>query len=124
MQPAPADHERLRRLNRLLDQALLLDADERERWLAALPPAQRIDLPRLQALLARAEIETDAFLSTPLSQRFDEPACGAADDDPGRPRTAGRGQQHPVDGWLGQEAPTRRWQRLLQALRGWWTRPG
>jgi eukaryotic-like serine/threonine-protein kinase len=69
--PSRGDGSRLQRLNALLEHALALDSVDREQWLQHLPAALQVDLPDLRVLLARAEIETDAFLSQPLSLRFD-----------------------------------------------------
>jgi len=53
------------RLNQLLDTALELPADQRERWLEALPDEHSSLKLRLRALLARAaRIETSDFLQT------------------------------------------------------------
>mgnify|MGYP000624256656 CR=1 FL=1 len=53
------------KLNELLDTALELPADQRERWLEALPDEHSSLKPRLRALLARAaRIETSDFLQT------------------------------------------------------------
>jgi hypothetical protein len=48
-----ADVPRWRRVNALLQEALLLSADEREAWLRALGPRHADLLPALRALLAR-----------------------------------------------------------------------
>jgi eukaryotic-like serine/threonine-protein kinase len=53
------------KLNELLDTALDLPAEERERWLDKLPDEHSALKPRLKALLARAaRIETSDFLQT------------------------------------------------------------
>ncbi|MBX3607138.1 MAG: protein kinase [Piscinibacter sp.] len=61
-----ADAERLKRVNTLLEEALELPEDEREDWLAALPPQHHDLRPMLRAMLSRAEVETDTFLAQPL----------------------------------------------------------
>jgi hypothetical protein len=53
------------RLSELLDTALELPAEDRERWIEALPEEHSALKPRLRALLARAaSIETSDFLDT------------------------------------------------------------
>jgi serine/threonine-protein kinase len=72
----------LRRINALLEQALALPVDARDPWLGTLPPEHQAFVPLLSSLLARAAVETDAFLQQPISATFDAPA-EAADDQPG-----------------------------------------
>jgi tetratricopeptide (TPR) repeat protein len=64
--PTP-DAERLRRVNALLEVALALPDDERDSWLRTLPPHQQPLVPLLVAMLARAAVETDDFLRTPVN---------------------------------------------------------
>jgi hypothetical protein len=67
MKPRPLpDTAHLRRINTLLEQALLLSEAEREAWLRALPEEQRALTPLLRALLMRAEVETDTFMRKPV----------------------------------------------------------
>jgi serine/threonine protein kinase/tetratricopeptide (TPR) repeat protein len=61
----PADPERLRRVNALLEAALALAPDEREAWLGALPEADRALVSTLRALLARASDDDDGFMHRP-----------------------------------------------------------
>lgn len=64
--PPPHDTARLARLNSLLAQALALPEARRGAWLRALPTEHQALVPALAELLARASIETDQFLRTPL----------------------------------------------------------
>ena len=67
------------RLSELLDTALELPAEERERWIESLPQEHSALKPRLRALLARAaSIETSDFLDTLPKVEGDE---GAAPGD-------------------------------------------
>ena len=50
--PKPAEAERLRSLNSLLEVGLSLPADQRAAWLAALPPQHQALIAPLKALLA------------------------------------------------------------------------
>ncbi len=78
------DPERLRSLNALLEVGLSLPQDQRPAWLQALPPEQQSFVPLLQALLARAVVETDDFMRQPAAAAFtdlDDP--DAATDQPG-----------------------------------------
>jgi eukaryotic-like serine/threonine-protein kinase len=54
-----------RQLDALLAQAQELPVEARERWLQNLPEACRALAPVLRSMLARAEVETDDFMSTP-----------------------------------------------------------
>jgi serine/threonine-protein kinase len=65
MKPTP-DAERLRSVNALLEVALALPEAEREPWLKTLPPHQQPLISVLSAMLARAAVETDAFLRCPM----------------------------------------------------------
>jgi hypothetical protein len=56
----------LRRVNTLLEQALMLSESEREAWLQGLAPEHRALAPLLRALLMRAEVETDTFMRKPV----------------------------------------------------------
>ncbi|WP_127995862.1 serine/threonine-protein kinase [Piscinibacter defluvii] len=80
---ATPDAERLKRVNRLLDEALALAPAERVAWLERLPAEQADLRPLLGALLSRAGVETDTFLQRPL--RLDLPALDAAEADEDRP---------------------------------------
>lgn len=73
--PNPTEAERLRSLNSLLEVGLALPLEQRPQWLAQLPAQHRELSGLLGTLLARAEVETDDFLRTPLSL--------APDDTPG-----------------------------------------
>ena len=66
------------RLSELLDTALELPAEDRERWLESLPQEHSALKPRLRALLARAaSIETSDFLDTlPKVDGDDDAAAG------------------------------------------------
>jgi serine/threonine-protein kinase len=85
------DPERLRRVNMLLEAALALPQQERDRWLQDLPPAQQPLVPLLRTLLARAAVETDAFMRSPAGFVVDQlahlpeidEACDAAGDEVG-----------------------------------------
>jgi len=85
------DPERLRRVNMLLEAALALPQQERDRWLQDLPPAQQPLVPLLRTLLARAAVETDAFMRRPAGFVVDQlahlseidEACDAAGDEVG-----------------------------------------
>lgn len=68
----PADPERLRRVNALLEVALALPLGERDAWLAALPADDHEVVPALRALLARAAVETDTFMRRPLALGLDD----------------------------------------------------
>jgi len=79
-----AGHDRWRRLNALLEEALELPVHERDAWLAALPAPQRPLVPMLGAMLARASVDTDSFLSRPISLALDGlRALDAPEDQPG-----------------------------------------
>lgn len=79
MTPKPAlETGRLRRINELLDTALALPPAMREGWLAGLAPEDQPLRATLGTMLARAEVETDDFLRTPLELDDDE-ADGASD---------------------------------------------
>jgi len=66
------------RLSELLDTALELPAEDRERWIEALPEEHSALKPRLRALLARAaSIETSDFLDTlPKVEGVEDAAAG------------------------------------------------
>lgn len=70
--PKPAEAERLRSLNSLLEVGLSLPADQRAAWQAALPPQHQALIAPLKALLARAEVDTDDFLQEPLALTQDD----------------------------------------------------
>jgi hypothetical protein len=69
---ARPDPERLRRVNALLETALALPVEERDAWLAALPPEQQEIVPTLRTMLERAAVETDTFMHKPLALGLDE----------------------------------------------------
>jgi serine/threonine-protein kinase len=69
--PSAVDSDRLRRINALLETALALPADERDRWLRTLPPEQQSFVPLLGAMLARAAVETDNFMQRPVAVTAD-----------------------------------------------------
>jgi len=69
-EPFAAD-ERLRHINSLLETALALPADERDRWLRTLPPEHQTLEPLLSAMLARASVETDNFMQHPIAVTAD-----------------------------------------------------
>jgi hypothetical protein len=74
MKPRPLpDTAHLRRINTLLEQALMLSESEREAWLQGLAPEHRALAPLLRALLMRAEVETDTFMRKPVELRGGEP---------------------------------------------------
>ena len=56
-----------RRINALLAEALALPDDARAAWLGRLEPADAPLVPQLRTLLARATVETDAFMNRPAS---------------------------------------------------------
>jgi eukaryotic-like serine/threonine-protein kinase len=70
----PHDAERLRSVNALLEVALALPEAEREPWLKTLPPHQQPLVSVLSAMLARAAVETDAFLRWPIGTSLAEVA--------------------------------------------------
>jgi serine/threonine-protein kinase len=73
------------RLSELLDTALELPAEDRERWLESLPPEHSALKPRLRALLARAaSIETSDFLDTLPKVDGDEDAAAGDEIGPYR----------------------------------------
>jgi eukaryotic-like serine/threonine-protein kinase len=73
------------RLSALLDTALELPADDRERWLESLPQEHSALKPRLRALLARAaSIETSDFLDTLPKVDGDEDAAAGDEIGPYR----------------------------------------
>jgi eukaryotic-like serine/threonine-protein kinase len=108
--PRRGDAARLQRLNALLEHALALDSVDLEPWLQQLPAALQLDLPDLRVLLARAEIGTDAFLSQPLSLRFDHSGIARQPGDV----VAGYRLLRPVEG--SPQAPG--WLALHQARPG------
>ncbi len=61
-----SDVEHLRSVNALLEVALALPEDERAPWLQTLPPEHQRFVPLLQAMLARAEVNTDTFMQRPV----------------------------------------------------------
>jgi serine/threonine-protein kinase len=75
------DPEHLRRLNVLLEEALSLPVAERAAWLAARPDGDRVFLPELSQLLARAQMETDDFMGRPASAALDALAAAEARPD-------------------------------------------
>lgn len=74
--PKTIDPERLRSLNNLLAEGLLLPASQRAQWLASLPPEHQALVAPLKALLARADVDTDDFLRQPAATTLE----GWADD--------------------------------------------
>ncbi len=78
------DPEHLRRLNALLEEALSLPVSERAGWLSARPAGDRVFLPELSGLLARAQLETDDFMGRPAAAALDALAAAEArPDEPG-----------------------------------------
>jgi hypothetical protein len=54
-------------LSRLLDEALAMQAAEREAWFAALPPEQQRHVPALREMLAQETgLDTDHPLDSPI----------------------------------------------------------
>jgi tetratricopeptide (TPR) repeat protein len=76
-----ADAQHLRRLNKLLEQALQLPPEERAAWLAGRPDDERPFVPELEQLLARAAVETDTFMRRPAAAALDELAAAEARPD-------------------------------------------
>ncbi len=76
---SPADADRLKRLNALLESALALPTVQRAAWLAALPAEHQALAPTLAALLERAAVETDSFMRRGAHARVEV----MADDRPG-----------------------------------------
>ncbi len=92
-------------LSALLDEALALDAAAREAWLAALPPAQQAQVPRLRRMLARhdGDAPDDRLLALPALDADDTTA--RAGDRVGAyclVREIGRGGMGSV--WLAERA--------------------
>lgn len=84
MSAPEASHQRLRRINTLLEAALALPAEQRNAWLAGLPPEDQPLRATLRGLLARADVETDDFLRRPLTLGGDDDAATSdAHDAPG-----------------------------------------
>ncbi len=75
----PADPERLRRVNALLEAALALPPDERAAWLGALPQADRPLVATLRALLERAAADDDSFMHRPPVLDLDALDAGEID---------------------------------------------
>jgi eukaryotic-like serine/threonine-protein kinase len=120
------DLPRWRRINALLEEALALPLDARNPWLAQLSGQQSDVLPTLHALLARHVVETDAFMSRPVTAMLPKAVDAAVDDEPGQRvgpyqllRPLGAGGMGTV--WLAQRADASP-QRLIAVklpLRGW-----
>jgi eukaryotic-like serine/threonine-protein kinase len=122
-----ADLPRWRRINALLQEALALPQDQHEEWLAQQAGQQSDVLPTLRALLSRHAVETDDFMSRPVSSLWPkESDASALDDAPGHLigpyellRPLGAGGMGTV--WLAQRADASP-QRLIAVklpLRGW-----
>jgi len=80
-----ADVPRWRRVNALLQEALLLSEDEREAWLRALGPRHADLLPALRALLARgAAAHTDQFMRRSADKVWAEAVSGGSPAAPGQ----------------------------------------
>jgi tetratricopeptide (TPR) repeat protein len=79
-----ADPERLRHISSLLEAALALPLDQRDRWLRTLPPEHQTFVPLLSAMLARASVETDTFMQRPIALALDD-----VPEHPLRPDQAG-----------------------------------
>jgi hypothetical protein len=61
-----ADLPKWWRINALLREALGLPNEQREPWLERIPPEHRDLLPLLRSMLARAAVESDAFMRRPV----------------------------------------------------------
>jgi eukaryotic-like serine/threonine-protein kinase len=79
----PSDPNHLRSVNALLEVALSLEAEERDAWLQTLPPAQQPFVPLLTSLLAKASVETDRFLESPIGLALE--GLGDFADEPDQP---------------------------------------
>jgi serine/threonine-protein kinase len=121
------DLPRWRRINALLEEALALPREQHEVWLVGVAAQQEDVLPVLRALLARHAVETDAFMSRPVTSLWPNGTDGSAvDDEPGQMigpyqliRPLGAGGMGTV--WLAQRADASP-QRLVAVklpLRGW-----
>ena len=78
------DTEYWKRIDALLEQALALPREERQRWLDTLDPAHEASKPLLAELLARADVETGAFMGRPVAaQTLDAAAETFQGDKPG-----------------------------------------
>jgi eukaryotic-like serine/threonine-protein kinase len=126
MNPSPiSDLPRWRRLNSLLQEALALPPEQHAAWLAKLTDEDSEVLPLLRALLARHAVETDAFMSRPVTASLPKPV-NAADDEPGDTigpyqllRPLGSGGMGSV--WLAErsDASPQRQVAVKLPLRGW-----
>jgi tetratricopeptide (TPR) repeat protein len=122
-----ADLPRWRRVNSLLQEALALPQEQHDAWLAQLSGEDSEVLPLLKTLLARHAIETDAFMSRPVTAYLPKVADGnAADDQPGDIigpyqllRLLGSGGMGSV--WLAErvDASPQRRVAVKLPLRGW-----
>ena len=75
MTAPPIDTEYWKRIDALLEHALALPREERQRWLDALDPEHQATKPLLAEMLARADVETGAFMGKPVAARtLDEAA--------------------------------------------------
>jgi eukaryotic-like serine/threonine-protein kinase len=78
------DPEHLRQVNALLEVALSLESTERDAWLQTLPPEQQPFVPLLASLLARASVETDRFMQSPIGLALEGiPDFEVEEDRPG-----------------------------------------
>jgi eukaryotic-like serine/threonine-protein kinase len=122
-----ADLPRWRRVNSLLQEALALPQEQHEPWLARLTLDDSDVSPLLRALLARHAVETDAFMSRPVTSSLPKAAEDAhADDEPGDVigpyqllRPLGAGGMGSV--WLAErtDASPQRQVAVKLPLRGW-----
>jgi tetratricopeptide (TPR) repeat protein len=128
MNPSPiTDLPRWRRVNLLLQEALSLPQAGYEAWLAQLTDEDSDVLPVLRALLARHAVETDAFMSRPVTSWMPRTADGnAAEDEAGDTigpyqllRPLGAGGMGTV--WLAErtDAAPQRPVAVKLPLRGW-----
>lgn len=81
--PTATEPERLRRLNRLLQEALALPPGAQAAWLAALPATDEALAPPLQELLQRAAASTDSFMRRPARLALDDEPADAPGDSIG-----------------------------------------
>lgn len=80
------DTRHWKRLDALLEVALSLTAEERERWLETLAPEDAALAPTLKKMLARSDVDTDVFMGRPVAPETLEAAAGGGpqEDRPGQ----------------------------------------
>ena len=77
------DTRHWKRLDALLEIALSLPPEERDRWVETLPAEDAPLGPTLRQMLSRAGIETDTFMDRPVGAETLDAAAGPREDRPG-----------------------------------------